>query len=310
MPPPQASEELAASLQRLQLLLIAAARRAWSLLTPGALDASWGRVAPSLVRVTGAAQLAAATAATAYVPAVLGETGQPDRPEALIRPRAFAGVAYDGRPLDTMLAGGVRYAKAGIKSGASVDEALVGGREWLEQALQTAVADAARDATAASIAVRQTTGWVRMVSPPCCPRCAVLAGVWYRWNKPLPRHPGCDCQFIPAAEDVAGDFTTDPTELYRRGLIRDLSADQRKRLDGGADLTRVLNESRDHWRERMAVERKRTRAELKRQRLAAQQWGDGNGVTQLPPGGIQDFMAHLTSRVDALNALKRNGIAE
>jgi hypothetical protein len=310
MPTPQASEDLAASLQRLQLLLVAAARRAWSLLTPGALDASWGRVAPSLVRVTSAAQLAAATAATAYVPAVLDETGQPDRPEALIRPRAFAGVAYDGRPLDTLLAGGVRQAKASIGAGAPLDEALIGGREWLEQALQTAVADAARDATAASIAVRQTTGWVRQINPPCCSRCAVLAGQWYRWNIPLPRHPGCDCLFIPSAENIAGDFTTDPMELHRRGLIKDLSADQRKRIDEGADLVKVLNESRDRWRVRMAVERKRTKAELKRQRLAAQQWGDGNGVTPLPPGGIQDFMAHLTSRVEALNALKRNGIAE
>lgn len=309
MPPPQASEELSSSLQRLHLLVIAAARRAWSLLTPGELDASWGRVGPSLVRVASAAQLSAATAATAYVPAVLDETGQPDRPEALIRPRAFAGVSSDGRSLATALEGGIRQAKAGIGAGSSVDDAMVGGRKWLEQALQTAVSDAARDATAASIAVRQTMGWVRMVTPPCCSRCAVLAGQWYRWNVPLPRHPGCDCQFIPTAENVAGDFTTDPMELYRRGLIKDLSADQRKRIDEGADLTRVLNESRDRWRVRMAIERKKTREQQKAQRRAAQQWGDGQGTTPLPPGGIQDFMAHLTSRVEAINALKRNGIA-
>ena len=200
-------------------------------------------------------------------------------------------------------------AKRAVARGVAPEAALLGSRAWLEQALQTAVSDAARDATAASIIVRQNLGWVRMVNPPCCPRCAVLAGQWYRWNVPLPRHPGCDCQFIPSAENIAGDFTTDPMELHRRGLIKDLSADQRKRIDEGADLTRVLNESRDRWRVRMAVERKRTRAEQKAQRLAAQQWGNGQGVTQLPPGGIQDFMAHLTSRVEALDALRRNGIA-
>jgi hypothetical protein len=304
VPAPQASEALYTTLQRYQLALLVIGRRLWRRILPDNLDGSWQRVMPQLVAFTAGAQLAAAQSAVAYVPAVLDETGQLNRPLAVVRPAAFSGVAYDGRPLDTMLEGSVRTAKARIGAGATSREALVGGREWLEQALQTAVADAARDATAAAMVVRQTTGWVRMVNPPCCSRCAVLAGVWYRWNKPLLRHPGCDCLFIPAAENVAGDFLTDPGELVRRGLVNDITPDQQRRLDGGDNLTKVLNETRDAWRVRMALERKREKA----QRLAAPQgWG---AAEPLPAGGIQDFMSHLTSRVQALEELRRHGIAE
>jgi hypothetical protein len=38
-------------------------------------------------------------------------------------------------------------------------------------------------------------------------------------------------------------------------MVTDLSTDQRKRLNDGADLVKVLNESRDRWRVRMAADR-------------------------------------------------------
>jgi hypothetical protein len=63
----------------------------------------------------------------------------------------------------------------------------------------------------------------------------------------------------------------------------------------------VLNESRDAWRVRMAVERKAAKEAAR-----PSTWGPAQ---QLPPGGIQDFLSHLTSRVDAINELKRRGIA-
>jgi hypothetical protein len=301
VPAPQASETFYESLQRYQLALLGIGRRLWRKVVPGDLDGSWQRVMPQMVAYTAGAQLAAAQAAVQYVPAVLAETGQPDRPQAAVRPQAFSGVSYDGRPLDTALEGSVRHAKLLIGSGREPSEALIGGRKWLEQALQTAVADAARDATAAQIAVRERMGWVRMVNPPCCSRCAVLAGKWYRWNDGFLRHPGCDCVHIPSAESVAGNYVTDPKLLIERGLITDLTKGQRQRLDDGASLSGVLNESRDAWRQRMAVERKRAK------RSAA--WGT-NTPTPLPPGGIQDFLNHLTSRVDAINEMKRRGIAE
>lgn len=305
MPSPQASDNLYVTLQRLQLVLIAAGRKAWARMGPD-FDPSWSTVAPSLLQVASAAQLAAATAATAYVPAVLAETGQPDEPEALIRPQVFSGVASDGRTLAGLLEVGVRQAKVASGRGASADRALDYGRRWLEQELQTLVTDAARDAMAAQITTRPHMGYVRQVNPPCCSRCAVLAGKWYSRNDIMPRHKRCDCLLIPSIENVAGDFTTDPVALHRRGLINDLSRDQAKRIADGADPIKVLNEGRDRWRVRLALERERAKRAAKRLQ-GPQGWGAGT-PNPLPPGGIQDFLAHLTRDV-AVRQMKERGIA-
>lgn len=276
---------------------------------PGDFDGSWARVGPSLVTVTSAAQLAAATAGVQYVPAVLAQQDIAAPAEAHIRPSVFAGIAYDARPLDSLLEGAVRVSKMYVKAGRDGGDALVMGRQWLDGALQTIVTDAARDATAVGMAVRpDVTSWVRMVNPPCCSRCAVLAGVVYKWNQPLPRHPRCDCLFIPTTVANADSYLADPSALARRGLIKDLTPAQRKRLDEGADLTKVLNESRDAWRQRMAVERGKAKAALKAEERARQEWGK-RPTTPLPPGGIQDFLAHLTRDV-AIRQMRAAGIAD
>jgi hypothetical protein len=324
--PPQAARTLYGQLQTFQLALLVILRRLWPRVAPGDLDGSWARIAPQLVAYTAGAQLAAAQAATGYVPAVLEETGIPDRPEARVRPEAFAGTAYDGRPLDTLLEGGVRHAKAKIGDGTDPAEATIGGREWLETTLRTVVADAARDATAANMAVRgNVSAWVRVVNPPCCSRCAVLGGRVYKWNQPMPRHPGCDCFILPNTVAGAEAYTVNARDLADRGLITDLTQAQRKRLDGGASMSKVLNESRDRWRQRMAVERREARyaryssaerraADRRAARRATNGLvvpeGWGNAPTPLPPGGIQDFLSHLTSRVEALRELEARGITD
>jgi hypothetical protein len=303
VPPPQASEVLYTTLQRYQLMLLVAGRRLWSRMAPGDFDGSWSRIAPQMTAFTSGAQLAAAQAAVAYVPAVLEEQGIDIAPEARVRPLAFAGVASDGRSLPGLLEGSVVTAKRAMLRGADGGDALALGQRWLEQALQTAIMDAARDATAVEIAARPRVAWVRVVNPPCCSRCAVLATDVQYWNRPLPRHPQCDCFALPTTVANADQHFTNPRQLLDKGLITDLTKAQRQRIDDGTDLTKVLNESRDRWRERMAADRKAASDARKRQT-----WG-ANPVS-LPPGGVQDFMSHLTSRVEALNALKAAGIAE
>jgi hypothetical protein len=239
VPPPPAASDLYTALQRYQLLLLSVGRRLWQGMAPADFDGSWQRVAPRMVAFTSGAQLAAAQAAGSYVPAVLDQQGIDPTAEATVRAQAFAGVAFDGRPLDTLLEGAVRAAKGYVAAGRDGGDALAMAQRWLEGALQTVVTDAARDMTAAEIAVRpQVTSWVRVVNPPCCSRCAVLAGVVYKWNRPNPRHPRCDCFTLPTTVANAGEFLTKPNELVRSGQITDLTADQRKRLNDGADLTR------------------------------------------------------------------------
>ena len=306
--PPRAAEDFYRTLQRLQLVLVAAGRRAWSGMGAD-FDASWLRVAPPLVGVATAAQIAAATAATVYVPAVLDETGQPDKPEARVQPRAFAGKASDGRSLTGLLEVGPSRAKAAVARGVAPERALEIGGDWLETALRSAVVDAGRDATTTEILARPRMGWVRAVNPPCCSRCAVLAGKWYRWSEGFQRHPRCDCFHIPAQENVAGDLMTDPEALVRRGLVADLSKAQQERLANGADLTKVLNESRDAWRVRMAADRRDARYAryTPTERRAAERRAAARAARGEDIQTVHDFMAHLTNRVDALKAARDAG---
>jgi hypothetical protein len=300
VPPPQATSDLYSLLQRYQLLLVFGGRRLWRGMSQD-FDASWSSIAPSLTGLTAGAQLAAASAGVQYVPAVLEETGQPDEPQASVRPQAFSGVASDGRSLTGLLEGSVVAAKRAVARGADGGDALAAGQRWLEQALQSAVSDAARDATQAAIAVRPNLGYVRVVNPPCCSRCAVLAGRWYAWNASFDRHPRCDCGSQPATLDRARDFLIKPDELVRRGLVHDLTPDQRRRLDEGADLNKVLNESRDRWRVQLAADRRA----VKRR---GESWGPAGD--QPPPGTtIHELFARLTSQVDAAKAMRSAGIA-
>jgi hypothetical protein len=261
-------------------------------------DRSWQAVAPGLVTVTAAAQLAAARTATQYVPAVLEEQGTPVEPLARVRPESFAGRASDGRSLAGLLTGAVTTSKVGVSRGLDGGDALAQGQRWLESALRTIVTDAARDATQAEIITRPTVQWVRFINPPSCSRCVVLAGRVYDWNASFDRHVNCDCTVLPTTVANAESFLTKPDQLVERGLVTDLTKGQRQRLTDGADLSKVLNESRDRWRERMALDRRAERDARKRNYPGA------------PAATVHDFMAHLTNRVDAIGAMRAAGIAK
>ena len=108
-----------------------------------------------------------------------------------------------------------------------------------DRLVESIVTDAARAAEAVATAVRPDIYHVRYVNPPCCPRCAVLAGRVYRWSDGFDRHPGCDCSMIPTT--VATPYAQDPNELARNGQVRGLSEADTQALLGGADLNQVVN---------------------------------------------------------------------
>lgn len=230
--------------QRLAVTTIAAARRAWSSMSSD-FDASWVSVGPKVLTLATAAQLGAARQGIAYLPAVLAETDQPDRPEGGVVPQALAGVAADGRSLDGLLYGAVTQAKTAATGSTDVAAALVQGSRWLDMALASVVSDAARDAVSVGIAARpQIGGYVRMLNTPSCSRCAVLAGKWFKWNAGFLRHPRCDCRHIPASEDRAGDFRTDPRAAFERGQVRGLTIAEGQAITDGADIGQVVNSRR------------------------------------------------------------------
>lgn len=209
-------------------------------------DASWRVVGPRLVLLTSAGQLGAARNGASYVPMVLDETGVDVKPLAEVEPRALAGYASDGRSLDGLLYSAVTTAKTAMGEGASTAEALASGQEALELYVRTLLADSLRQAASVQIAARPTVGYVRQVNPPCCSRCAILAGRFYRWSAGFRRHPRCDCTNVPATQDTAEGLVPSAQSLFDGGHVRGLSEGQQKAIADGADPAQVVNAYRVH----------------------------------------------------------------
>ena len=232
---PQAVSEHYVAQQRLVLSTLALTRREWATMGDD-LDAGWSRIGPRLTYLVASAQLGAARDGAAYVSAALGSSDTGAVGEVV--PEAFAGQASDGRPLDSLLYGSVVNARAADAN--SLEQRLKVGGSWLDMAVQTQVADAARQAAGVGITARPKTGWIRMVNPPCCQRCAVLAGKLFRWNQGFQRHPRCDCRHIPHAESDPFD----PGIFIAPDDVKDLTKVQRQAIGDGADMNQVINSRR------------------------------------------------------------------
>ena len=195
--------EIALAFQRAQArrtrLTVNEVQRLWGQLDPRDLSGSWAAsVGPRIVRAMTAGQLASAAAADGYVDAVVDAEGaDPDR-VGRVRPEAFAGAAADGRPLDSLMLLSLITTKQGIAGGLSVDDALMRGLNQALRLSSSEVTQAGRNAVGSSMAGKRTIqGYVRVVQPPACARCIILAGKEYGWNKGFQRHPKCDCIHLP-----------------------------------------------------------------------------------------------------------------
>lgn len=148
--------------------------------------------------------------------------------------------------MSTLLDQPVISARTHIAEGIAAVGALeIAGRE-LTMIMLTVMADTRRAVYEADMVSRPTvTGYVRMLNPPSCSRCAILAGKWFRWNQGFRRHPRCDCQHIPAAENIAGDLRTDPyayfNSLTPAEQSRVFTKVGAKAIRDGADIYRVTN---------------------------------------------------------------------
>ena len=142
---PQATADLYVDQQRRIVSALLLTRREWSKMDPANFDASWAGIGPRVTLLTASAQLGAARAGALMVPAVLDELGQSVTPVADVRPEGFAGIASDGRPLDSLLDGAVVRSKESVAGGASPADALTRGGQWLDMVVHTMIADAGRD---------------------------------------------------------------------------------------------------------------------------------------------------------------------
>jgi hypothetical protein len=275
---PQAASEQYRAQQAISATTAAAVRRLWGRMGDD-FEESWARVRPQLLEVVGAGRRAAVVNALPYTARVLGETGQADRPVGVLAADAFLGTAPDGRDIESLYDESVIRAKTAVKNGQVPAEALAVGGRWLTMTTLTVLADTRREVYAADIAQRPTiTGYVRMLNPPSCSRCAVLAGKWFRWNEGFLRHPRCDCQHIPASEDVAGDMRTDPY-AYFRGLHaaeqdRIFGVTEARAIRDGGDIYRVVNVSNRGLATARSARRYGTPARLTMDDIYARAGGD------------------------------------
>lgn len=184
-----------------------------------------------LLLIVSTAQLMAAQDSADSVPYMLSEQGIRNRPAGEVSPAAFAGVASDGRDLGGLL----EFLTLPQVAPYQFDRAVL-----------AQVQDAGRAASSAAIVSRPNVGgYVRMLVPPSCGRCAILAGKWFRWNQGFQRHPRCDCRHIPAAEDNAGSLTTDPRRYFDSlsgpEQERAFTVNGAKAIRDGADPIQVVN---------------------------------------------------------------------
>lgn len=207
-------------------------------------DASYAKFEPSLLAVLFTAQERVADGALAYVPEVLGA----DAPEPLYTSAGsrFVGVAGDGMPVASMAYGAVINAKLGVAAGLEPSVALARAGQHLNLATGTMLSDTGRAAEKVSGGAHRVKLWTRMLNPPSCGRCVILAGKTSRHSEAFNRHPGCDCRNVPSTEDTGDDVRTDP-----HAYLSELSAAEQDKVLGskangqafrdGADMNQLIN---------------------------------------------------------------------
>lgn len=233
---------------RLAAVALRLVRRAWAKVDPENIWASWDRLLAGILGDFTDLQREAAIRGSDLVGEALAQQGVRVAPDAKFDPESLVGWASDGRPLETLLATPAGVSLDMLSAGATPADAIEAGRVSVERIARTQIADAGRVAAGVEVATRPRTGWVRMLTPPSCDRCLILAGKFYRWSDGFNRHPNDDCVSIPAAEDRPHDLRTNP-DAY----LKSLSAAEQDRLLGkanaqawrdGADLNQVVNAQR------------------------------------------------------------------
>ena len=236
---------------RLQRSARAAAAVAWSSLSAAYLSESWDSVSPALERAVSRLQLDAATRGAGYGGNTLADQGLYEAPEAWVDPSSLAGVSSRGASLGAALYSAIPHTKDLIAGGMPERVALARGREVLQMSAAAQVADAGRTAAGLDTFARPKVGYVRMLNPPSCSRCSVLAGRFYRNNEGFQRHPRCDCVHVPTTRTEAAEsegLVHDPyayfESLSESAQDKTFGKAQAQAIRDGADLFQVVNARR------------------------------------------------------------------
>lgn len=202
-------------------------------------DASWAAIADTIVGITAAGQVAAATGATAYLAQVANADGITAATAGAVQASSFAGVDGSGRTLEGLLYGAVPAAKTAIAAGSGLQGAFLAGATYLAVMIHTAILDTGRSADLTAMTAKTYTDWVRVVSAGACSRCAILAGT-YSAKVAFQRHPRCRCTTAPVTHEgktlMASSRYASPADYFES-----LSKSEQDRVftNAGADAIRA-----------------------------------------------------------------------
>lgn len=239
-----------AAMQLLDADAILLVRRAWASIDRGDIVASWDAATARIMLAFTQLQLAAAVAGAGYVDKTLHAQGISANPDGEVNPGALIGMASDGRPLDSLLRTPIDVVADRLDDGVDLDDAIDAGRHSIERIAHTQIGDAGRAAAGVDIATRDGIGWTRMLNPPSCSRCVVLAGKVYRWSAGFDRHPKDDCVHVATSLSAARrEGLVDDPKKYFDSLT---PAEQDKAftkagaqaIRDGADIGQVVNARR------------------------------------------------------------------
>lgn len=248
---PRAGVEHYRAILGLQTEAVAAASEAWARVSPDAISETLVSEIPVLSARLRDLRWDAAYEGSAYSAMTLAEQGAYQAPERWVDPVAFTEFTPTGGEVaDALYTPAIRAKQALASRG--VVEAMETGRRALFAVVASMVADTARQAAGVDIAARNV-GYVRMLNPPSCARCVILAGRYYRWNTGFLRHPRCDCVHVPVGAKstqgaLAEGLIDDPYEYFRglseRDQDRIFGVYDARAIRDGADIFQVVNSKR------------------------------------------------------------------
>jgi hypothetical protein len=219
----------------------------WTRMSVDDIAGSWEKIRPAVVQVASAGQARAASGAPLLIDRVLAADGLDSDPLDVVSPLAFAGWTADGLNLGTAVDSTPISARVGLARGATPARALESAHKRLDRLVGSEVHDAGKGAVEAAMRLEpQIVGWERYVNTPCCSRCAILAGRFYKVSDGFERHPGCRCCHRPmtqAGKDAGPE--QDPRDLFYEMTDEQQNAaftpEGARAIRDGADISQVVN---------------------------------------------------------------------
>ena len=196
-----------------------------------------------ILATVSAYQLASATTGSQAIAEAAGRT-------PVTVPNLFAGVSSHGFPISEPIIATIdRFVPAPVEP---LPDAWWGDAldflSEVEALIESEIRDAGRSASQVEMVnAPDWQNYVRVLVPPSCKRCTVLAGRIYRDLEAFKRHPQCDCEMWPVQDwEQAHDagLISSPQEAFDKGQIRDLTIRETQAINDGADVTKVINSSR------------------------------------------------------------------